>query len=333
MRTIAIFDEKNYKENANRFIREAVRAVIIKDGKVALVKSLKEKHYKFPGGGIEENETHIDTLIRETKEETGLVIKSSTIKKCGLIHEIRKSIYNDDVFEQKSYYYFAEVEDNVLKQELSENEKELQYVLEWVNPSIAYEVNTNLGKEYANKFLLREACVLNLLIGSSVRLAKPSEEHFNQLLELKQDFIKNNEPRIQGSGSIDKYDDLNEWLKSINDIEQGKNEKIVPSTYYLILSDDEVVGTICMRHYLTKDLEEFGGHIGYSIKPSARRKGYAKEALRLILELYKDKYDEILIMCEDDNIASNKTILANGGILINQIEKFGLKINRYKIVK
>ena len=166
-----------------------------------------------------------------------------------------------------------------------------------------------------------------------IKLIKPLSEHFTQLVELKQDFINNNEPRIQGSGSIDKYDDLNGWLKSINDIEQGKNEKLVPSTYYLILSDDEVVGTISMRHYLTKDLEEFGGHIGYSIKPSARRKGYAKEALRLILELYKDRYDEILIMCENDNIASNKTILANGGVLINQIEKSGLQINRYKIVK
>lgn len=164
-----------------------------------------------------------------------------------------------------------------------------------------------------------------------IKLVKPSTVYFDQLIILKQDFSKNNGPRIQGSGSIDKYDDLNEWLKSISDIEQGLNPKLVPSTYYLILSDDEVVGTICMRHYLTKDLEEFGGHIGYSIKPSARRKGYAKEALRLILELYKDKYDEILIMCEDDNIASNKTILANEGILINQIEKFGLKINRYKI--
>ena len=164
-----------------------------------------------------------------------------------------------------------------------------------------------------------------------IRLVRPSEEHFSQLLKLKQEFINNNEPRIQGSGSIDKYDNLNEWLKSINEIEQGKNEKLVPSTYYLILSDEEVVGTISMRHYLTKDLEEFGGHIGYSIKPSARRKRYAKEALRLIVKLYKEKYDEILIMCEDDNIASNKTILANGGILINQIEKFGLKINRYKI--
>lgn len=164
-----------------------------------------------------------------------------------------------------------------------------------------------------------------------VRLVKPSKQYFDQIIELKQDFITNNEPRIQGSGSLDKYDDLNEWLKSINEIEQGLNPKLVPTTYYLILLDNEVVGTISMRHYLTKDLEEFGGHIGYSIKPSERRKGYAKEALRILLDLYKDKYNEILIMCEDDNIASNKTVLANGGILINQIQKFGLKINRYKI--
>lgn len=164
-----------------------------------------------------------------------------------------------------------------------------------------------------------------------IKLIKPSKEFFNQLKELKQDFINNNESRIQGSGSLDKYENLDEWLKSINEIEQGLNSKLVPTTYYLILSDDEVVGTISIRHYLTKDLEEFGGHVGYSIKPSSRRKGYAKEALKLLLNLYKDKYDDILIMCEDDNIASNKTILANGGILINKIEKFGLKINRYII--
>lgn len=164
-----------------------------------------------------------------------------------------------------------------------------------------------------------------------IKLIKPSKEFFNQLKELKQDFINNNESRIQGSGSLDKYENLDEWLKSINEIEQGLNSKLVPTTYYLILSDDEVVGTISIRHYLTKDLEEFGGHVGYSIKPSSRRKGFATEALRLILELYKNRYDEILIMCEDDNIASNRTVLANGGILINKIEKFGLKINRYII--
>ena len=163
MKLISLFDEKNYKQRSG-IVREAVRAIIIKDGKVALVKSLKENHYKFPGGGIEFNESHIDTLIRETKEETGLIIKTDSIKECGFIHEIRKSIFNDDAFEQKSYYYFAEVEDEICEQELSEREKDLKYVLEWVDPVIAYNVDYKLAQEYNNKFLLREACVLDLII-------------------------------------------------------------------------------------------------------------------------------------------------------------------------
>ena len=163
MKLIALFDEKNYKQRSG-IVREAVRAIIVKDGKVALVKSLKENHYKFPGGGIEFNESHIDTLIRETKEETGLIIKTDSIKECGFIHEIRKSIFNDDAFEQKSYYYFAEVKDEICEQELSEREKDLKYVLEWVDPVIAYNVDYKLGQDYNYKFLLREACILNLII-------------------------------------------------------------------------------------------------------------------------------------------------------------------------
>lgn len=165
MRLIALFDEKNYKQRSG-IVREAVRAIIIKNGKVALVKSLKENHYKFPGGGIEPNESHIDTLIRETKEEIGLIIKTDSIKECGFIHEIRKSIFNDDAFEQKSYYYFAKVEEEISEQELSEREKDLKYVLEWGDPVMAYNVDYKLGQEYNNKFLLREACVLDLIIGN-----------------------------------------------------------------------------------------------------------------------------------------------------------------------
>ena len=224
MKLIALFDEKNYKQRSG-IVREAVRAIIVKDGKVALVKSLKENHYKFPGGGIEDGESHIDTLIRETKEETGIIIKPSTIKECGFIHEIRKSIFNDDAFEQKSYYYFAEVEAEVSLQKLSEREKDLQYVLEWVDPVVAYNVDANLGKEYNNKFLLREACVLDLIISNP-----PYNDIYSNIV--KKDKItrgfssdtkyciydKNNNKYLLRISSMDKYQvKLNEFI-SMNEL-------------------------------------------------------------------------------------------------------------------
>lgn len=72
MKLITLFDEKNYNQRSG-IVRKVVVAIIIKDGKVALVKSLKENHYKFPGGRIKPNKSHIDTIIRKTKEETGLI--------------------------------------------------------------------------------------------------------------------------------------------------------------------------------------------------------------------------------------------------------------------
>lgn len=163
MKLIALLDELNYKQRSS-IVREAVRAIILKKNKIALVKSLKEKHYKFPGGGIEIGEKHIDTLIRETKEETGLIVKVDSVKECGFVHEIRKSLYSDDAFEQISYYYFVEVLDEVVEQDLSDREKDLEYVLEWVNLVDAYNVDYRLSQDYHNKFLLREAVVLKLLI-------------------------------------------------------------------------------------------------------------------------------------------------------------------------
>ncbi|MCI6716956.1 MAG: hypothetical protein SOZ32_00535 [Bacilli bacterium] len=63
MKLITLFDEKNYNQRSG-IVSKVVVAIIIKDGKVALVKSLKENYYKFLGGGIELNKSHIDTIIR-----------------------------------------------------------------------------------------------------------------------------------------------------------------------------------------------------------------------------------------------------------------------------
>lgn len=164
MKTIAIFDEKDYELNWIRFERTAVRAVIIKNGQIALVKSEKEGYYKFPGGGIKEKESHLDTLIRETSEETGLKIIPRSVKECGMIKEIRKSHYPNEIFVQNSYYYFAEVEKETMESHLDKYEADLGYRLEWTNIEHAYQINARLGKNPSDKFIVREAEVLKYLM-------------------------------------------------------------------------------------------------------------------------------------------------------------------------
>lgn len=165
MKVIAVFDDKNYGDNWFKYSRDAVRAIILSNEKIALVKSEKEGFYKFPGGGVEEGETHDEALIRETKEETGLIVIPNSIKEFGMIQEIRKSIYDiEEIFDQKSYYYFADVYKEVTNQNLDNYEVELGYVLEWSDIKEAYNINIELSKNYKSKFIMREAEVLRLVL-------------------------------------------------------------------------------------------------------------------------------------------------------------------------
>ena len=101
------------------------------------------------------------------------------------------------------------------------------------------------------------------------------------------------------------------------DIEDG----CVPSsTYWLVDEDNEVVGRVNIRHELTPKLERFGGHIGYAIAPSQRRKGYGTMILKLALVKAKELcLKRILITCDIDNIASRKIIENNGGVFQDEL--------------
>ena len=90
----------------------------------------------------------------------------------------------------------------------------------------------------------------------------------------------------------------------------------VAGTYLWMVVDDEVVGRISLRHTLTPWLREFGGHIGYAVRPTARGRGYAKAALGLMLPVAAARgIDPVLVTCDEDNVASRRTIEANGGVL------------------
>lgn len=167
MKTLFEIDLKDYDENAPRFERPSVRGIILKEGKIALVHSLKYDYYKFPGGGCKKNEKHEETLIREVKEETGLVVIPSSIKEYGMVHRIQKGDYGD-TFVQDNYYYFCDVGDQIQSQKLDDYEDEEQFTLEFISIEDAIKVNKNnhhseMSKVYT-MMIERDTKVLEMLL-------------------------------------------------------------------------------------------------------------------------------------------------------------------------
>ena len=90
---------------------------------------------------------------------------------------------------------------------------------------------------------------------------------------------------------------------------------LVPSTTYWWIDAATYLGRISIRHRLTPRLLEVGGHIGYDVRPSARRRGHATAMLAAVLPHAKELgIDPALVTCDTDNIGSRKVIEANGGV-------------------
>lgn len=90
----------------------------------------------------------------------------------------------------------------------------------------------------------------------------------------------------------------------------------VPTTTRWIVEGQEFLGSLSLRHVLTPELREVGGHIGYSVRPSARGRGVATTGLRLMLPVASSLgIDPALVTCDDDNLASATVIERNGGVL------------------
>lgn len=117
----------------------------------------------------------------------------------------------------------------------------------------------------------------------------------------------------------DNFEDYVEKKKSES---RGENlpEGYIPATTYWLVDGGEYIGNIGIRHWLTEKLEKWGGHIGYSIRPSKRGQGYGNKILELALPKAKELgINRLLITCDATNTASQKIIEKNGGVLENQV--------------
>ena len=165
MRLLFAIDTKDYNPAGVGFVRHSARCITIKNGRAAMVHSVKYDYYKFPGGGIEPGESREAAVIRETREEAGLTVIPDSIRAFGYVRRIQKSEYpGEDYFLQDNYYYLCQVEEVVGAQSLDGYEADEQFTLEYVEPDRAIFVNRNMDHGPSDQNMLeREARVLELL--------------------------------------------------------------------------------------------------------------------------------------------------------------------------
>ncbi|MBU3175243.1 GNAT family N-acetyltransferase [Clostridium estertheticum] len=154
-------------------------------------------------------------------------------------------------------------------------------------------------------------------------LKKVAIEYCDGILSYKDEFIYNNES-MDGTGFLRNANSPQEYIEKslLNETEEVDGGKVTATQLLAIRkSDNCIVGMIQIRHFLNDYLLQYGGHIGYSVRKSERNKGYAKEELRQALTYCKDilHISRVLLTCDNDNLASQKTILAQGGKKENEV--------------
>lgn len=124
-----------------------------------------------------------------------------------------------------------------------------------------------------------------------------------------------------------------EWLAHTHRMETEAPDGFVTAhTYFYTGAEGYILGALNLRHTLSDFLLRFGGHIGYGIRPSARRRGHAAAMLAEGLCRARGQgLSRVLLTCDKENIASARTILRNGGVLENEVPEEGRITQRYWI--
>lgn len=167
-------------------------------------------------------------------------------------------------------------------------------------------------------------------------LRLPTETDESQIWAYRQAYADRGKT-ADGSSALSASESFAAWLAQVrgNLNPATVRPNLMPSHTMLALreSDGILVGFIDIRHTLNDHLLNFGGHIGYSVHPNERRKGYATEMLRQALAFCRTELglEKALVTCDADNEPSCRTILANGGILEDERNQDGELVQRYWI--
>lgn len=151
----------------------------------------------------------------------------------------------------------------------------------------------------------------------ALTLAVPAMAYERQILDYRRSMLE--EDGIDGGGGLDAFDRVADWLAYLqlkSDPATCPEDRVPDSTYLCMRRcDGRMVGIVNIRHQLNDLLLEWGGHIGYSIRPDERGKGYAKQQLRLALDKCRELgLKRVLITCDETNEPSRRTIEACGGL-------------------
>lgn len=172
-------------------------------------------------------------------------------------------------------------------------------------------------------------------MNASLTFEEPHSALRDSYRELVNEFLRAGETLVPFTLSF-ANDDFEAFLAQLEDCRKGVGipSGFVPHSTYWLVSDGTVVGVVNIRHSLTDALRHFGGSIGFGVRPSMRRNGFASELLRrALIETRCLGVSEVLLTCNKENVGSARTILANGGRLLSEefMADHGGMIQRYQI--
>ena len=149
-----------------------------------------------------------------------------------------------------------------------------------------------------------------------LRLTRPTEAMSGEISAYRQAMLDAGS-EMDGCGPLSRMEDPAEWIAFCKTLDEGTNvpERWVPATQFVCLREEKIVGMIQVRRELNDYLRNYAGHIGYSVRPDERRRGYASWMLAQGLDYCRSMgLRKVLITCLDTNEASRRTILHAGGV-------------------